>query len=49
MYTSKGRKWNDKQVVDKVGAVMTIKCPKPSLGPLNGVQAITMGGFVHSS
>lgn len=45
MYTSKGRKWNDKQVVDEVGAVMAIKCPKPSLGPLNGVQAITMGGI----
>lgn len=46
---SKGRKRNNKKVVGEVGAVMTIKCPRPYLGPLNGVQAITIGGCIDYS
>lgn len=45
MYMSKGRKCNNKKVVDEVGAVMAIKCPRPYSGSLNGVQAITIGGI----
>lgn len=36
-------------VVDEVGAVMAIKCPRPFPGPLNGVQAIARGGFIDCS
>lgn len=41
----KGRKCNNKKVVAEVGAVTAIKCPRPHSGPLNGVQAITIGGY----
>lgn len=47
-YMSKGRKCNNK-VVDEVGAVMAIKCPRPYSGPLNGVQAITIGEYMDCS
>lgn len=46
---SKGRKCNNKTVVDEVGALMAIKCPRPYWGPLNGVQAITIGGYIDYS
>lgn len=36
-------------MVDEVGAVMAIKCPRPFPGPLNGVQAIARGGFIGYS
>lgn len=49
MYLSKGRKCNNRKVVGEVGAVMAIKCPRPSSGPLNGVQAITIGGYIGYS
>lgn len=48
MYMSKSRKCNNKEV-DEVGAVMAIKCPRPDLGPLNGVQAITIGEYIDCS
>lgn len=38
-----------KKLVDRVGAVMTIKCPRPCLGPLNGKQAITIRGDTNYS
>lgn len=49
MYLSKGRKCNNKKVVGEVGAVMAIKCPRSFSGPLNGVQAITIGGYIGYS
>lgn len=38
-----------KEVVDEVGDVMAFKCPRPHSGPLNGVQAITVGGCIDNS